>query len=260
MELIRPIVKVGNSAGVILPREWLNGKAKIELIARPLDIKKEIFEILEDYLPEIEGIYLVGSYARGEETEKSDIDVLAVTENIDKKFISGKYEIILISLSEMENQLNKNALPILPMLIEAKTITNEKLRKEYIKTRLNRKNLNFCIETTKTALNVVKQDIALSKELGEKNTNDSIIYSLILRLRILYIIDCINKKKLWNKREFLELVQKISDSCHAYEGYVRVKNGKKSLNETSVYGAEKLMNYIHHKIKEVEKWAKERKD
>ena len=70
MELVRPIVRVGNSAGVILPREWLNGKAKIELIARPLDIKKEVFEILEDYFQDIIGIYLVGSYARNEQNDE----------------------------------------------------------------------------------------------------------------------------------------------------------------------------------------------
>ena len=75
-ELIKPIVKFGNSAGVILPREWLNGKAKIELVEKPLNINKDILEILEPYFNDIQGIYLVGSYARGEQTQESDIDVL----------------------------------------------------------------------------------------------------------------------------------------------------------------------------------------
>ena len=32
MKLIKQIVKVGNSAGVILPKEWYGGKARVEFI------------------------------------------------------------------------------------------------------------------------------------------------------------------------------------------------------------------------------------
>ena len=69
MELVRKIVRVGNSAGVVLPREWLNGTAKVELVRKPLDIKGDILKILEPYLEDISGIYLVGSYARGEQRQ-----------------------------------------------------------------------------------------------------------------------------------------------------------------------------------------------
>ena len=55
-ELIKPIVRVGNSAGIVLPREWLNGKAKVELIEKPIDIKRDILEILEPYLEDVVGI------------------------------------------------------------------------------------------------------------------------------------------------------------------------------------------------------------
>ena len=80
-ELIKPVIRVGNSAGILVPKAWINGKAKVELISRPVNIKKDIIEILEDYLEDILGIYLVGSYARKEETEKSDIDILAITDS-----------------------------------------------------------------------------------------------------------------------------------------------------------------------------------
>ena len=43
-ELIKQIVKVGNSAGVILPREWLNGKARIELIEKAIQFGKAMLE------------------------------------------------------------------------------------------------------------------------------------------------------------------------------------------------------------------------
>src|SRR3989344_7101847 len=112
-ELIKQIVKVGNSAGVLLPREWLNGKARVELISRPLDIKKEILEILDEYLRDIRGIYLVGSYARGEQEKDSDVDILAVTNNTNKRIKKGKYEITLISEDNLDKTLKNNILPIL---------------------------------------------------------------------------------------------------------------------------------------------------
>ena len=44
MELIKPIIRVGNSAGVILPKEWLNGEAKIRLISKPKNIEKFVLQ------------------------------------------------------------------------------------------------------------------------------------------------------------------------------------------------------------------------
>ena len=85
MILTKRIVKVGNSAGVVLPREWLDGTAKIELVRKPIDIKKDVFKIIDPYLEHILGIYLTGSYARGEESERSDVDILVITNNINKK-------------------------------------------------------------------------------------------------------------------------------------------------------------------------------
>src|SRR3989338_11049278 len=133
-ELIKPIVRVGNSAGVLLPKNWINGKARIELIEKPIDIKKDILEILDPYLQNIEGIYLIGSYARGEQTKESDVDVLVITNKINKKIKRGKYELILISKENVESALEKNILPILPLLKEAKPIINSILIKKYRET------------------------------------------------------------------------------------------------------------------------------
>ena len=130
-ELIKEIVRVGNSAGVLLPKQWLNGRARVELIEKPLDLEKDILNILKPYLKGIKGIYLVGSYARGEQSKESDVDVLAITENENKEIKEGKYEILLVSQKNLGNILTKNILPLLPMLKEAKPILNEELIRGY---------------------------------------------------------------------------------------------------------------------------------
>lgn len=260
MEIIKNTIKVGNSAGVLLPKKWLNSRVKV--ILEPLNIEKDILDILseEGLLENTLGIYLVGSYARREESIESDVDILAITDNINKKIKKGKYEIMCISEKEIKTQLEKNILPLLAMLKEAKPIINKNLIRRYANSRFNKENLKFHIETTKSAMKVVEKDIEIAKELKEKNTSDQIAYSLILRLRTLYLIRCIRKNKIWKKKEFLELIKRISGSLNAYEGYLRSKNCEKTKNKLPIEEAEKLMNYINDDIEKLEKWLKEKKD
>src|SRR3989344_6878081 len=205
MEIIKTAVKVGNSAGVLLPKKWLNSSVKITL--EPLNIERDVIGILieEEILKKVMGIYLTGSYARNEQTIESDVDVLAITSDISKRIKRDKYEIICVSKKELENQLNENALPLLAMIKEAKTIINEELIKEYSDYPLNEKNLRYHIKTTKSTMKVVEKDILFSKEIRE-NASDASAYSLILRLRTFYIIDCIKNKKIWSKNHFLNLI------------------------------------------------------
>ena len=84
-EIIKQAFKLGNSAGVLLPIDWKNKKVKVQLIDK--SINQDILEILEekDLLKNVIGIFLAGSYAREEATESSDIDVLVITDTINKK-------------------------------------------------------------------------------------------------------------------------------------------------------------------------------
>ena len=225
MEIIKNTIRVGNSAGVLLPRKWLNSQVKV--ILEPLNIEKEVLEILieENILKEVLGVYLIGSYARNEQTIESDVDILVITNNINKKIKKNKYEIICITREDIKNQLEKNILPILPMIKESKAIINENLIKDYINHPLTKKNLRFHIETSKSALKVIKEAIKISEEEKE-DISDNIVYSLVLRLREAYIIDCLIKNKPWNNKELINLIKRLSGSGEAYQGYIRAKNNE----------------------------------
>jgi len=253
-ELIKPIVKLGNSACVLLPRAWINGRARIELIEKPLNIKKDIFEILSPYLEDILGIYLIGSYAREEQTKKSDIDVLVITNKTNKRIEKGKYEIILIPNKNIEEQLKDNILPLLPMIKETKPLLNSFLIGPYKDTKLTKRNLRFHIETTKSAMNINKEAIKLAKDLGEEKISDAYAYSLILRLRGIYIVNCLIKNKKQSKKELLILIKKVSGSLDAYKRYLLSKQNKKMENILSVVEAEKIYKWIIKNIKKQEEW------
>ena len=257
--LVKKIIKVGNSSGVLLPKEWYGGEAKIELVVKPLDVKNDILRILGPHLNSVLGVYLVGSYARGEQRKGSDVDVLAITFDINKRIKSSKYDIIMISKERLYQLLKKNILPLLPMIKEAKVILNSVLLKEYSNISINRDNLNFHIETTKSAMGVINAEIDLCRDEGEKFVSDASAYSLILRLRGVYIVQCLIDEKEYANRDFIVLVKDIAGSKDAYDGYLRVKDEIKEGRKLLLKEAEKLHAYIIKKIRKQEEWAKRKK-
>lgn len=257
-QLIKPIVRVGNSAGVILPKEWLHHEARIEIIIKTPDI----FEILKQEkvpLEKVKGIYIVGSYARGEETKESDYDILIITQDINSKIQKLNSEIILISEENLKDSLTKNILPLLPMLKESKPILNSTLIDSYKKTLPNSKNLKWHLETTISAIKIIEQTLSIDQEISEKTSN-SLAYPIILRLREAYIVDCLIKDKKWTTKELTSLIKKLTGSLEIYNEYKLIKSNKKQKKLISIKQANSILKYIKNKISEQEKWLKEKKD
>lgn len=251
--LIRRAYRVGNSAGVVVPKEWLNGFVEVRLVEPPQRTDSGyILEILEKEgidTSEILGVAVIGSYAREEHDKGSDIDILIVTNNLNREIKAGRYEITIISEKKLEKQLNDTGFPILPMILEAVPIINKNLFDKYKKNTLSKKALRWLIDTTISSIKISKEQISILKELKEKYLSDNLSYSLILRLRTIYIINSILKRQTWSKKDFLRLVNNIAGSLTSYEGYLRVKNNKKAKKELKIEEAEKLTEYIMEKIK-----------
>ena len=100
-----------------------------------------------------------------------------------------------------------------------------------------------------------KTSISFSKENME-NISDNVIYSLILRLRESYIVNCLIKNRKSTTKEFVRLTEFITGSDNAYEAYLRIKNGKKSQRIILIDIAEKLYSRVLKEIKKQEKWMK----
>jgi predicted nucleotidyltransferase len=243
MELIKQITKAGNSSNVLLPKEWLGGMARVELIEKPIDMVEDTIRILKPYLKDILGIYIVGSYARKEETKESDIDILVITKESNKRIQKGKYEVILISKDNLDKAMKENIIPLLSMIKEAKTILNEGLITEYKNINPNEKNLRWIIEITKSSKKLNKQAIRISRELKE-NISDGIIYSIILGLRSTYTINCLKNNKIPTKKGLMDLLNKIVKTEEPYSAYLRSKDNQRDKKSISPEIAEKLNNAI----------------
>ncbi len=249
MEIIKETIKWGNSAGVLLPKGWLGSQVKIILIERSLEIKKEVLRILDNYLEDILGIYLTGSYARNEQTKKSDIDIIAITNRTRKEIISGKYHISLATLDGIKETLDKNPELILPRIIEAKVIINSNLLEELRSWKVDKDSFKRFISDTRETIKINKEMLKLDREMN-RDASGSVVYSIILRLRSVFLINCLLKKKDYKKRDFLKWIKEgiEEDISDAYEIYESVRDEKKAKIKITLEKAKKLIKFLKTKI------------
>src|SRR3989338_748111 len=74
----KEVVSFGNGSIVYAPKKWIGQKVLVILQEKPFDIKAQILEVLKPYLGCVEGVFLFGSFARNEQSDSSDIDVLVI--------------------------------------------------------------------------------------------------------------------------------------------------------------------------------------
>lgn len=239
--------EVGTSAGVLLPRSWLNKQVVVTLYNPKIeDITQDALKILMERKlnQDVKGIYLYGSHARREQDDYSDIDILVITGKTNKLIKQDSYEILLIPESSFSKNL-PDSLHYQSILKEALPILNKGLLDEY-KAKKYKLNVQKIIKEISGIYRINKDSIETCRK-NKKNVPDGIIYSLILRLRELYLVKCILSGKSYQKKDFLKL---IGDP---YSAYLRIKRDEKEIDNTR---PEELSGLIELS----EKWLKELKD
>ena len=250
-EYVKNVGKWGNSGGILLPKEWIGNQVKIVLINRTDEIKKEAISMLSEYLDDILGVYLAGSYSRGDQDKESDIDIIAITNHIKKEIISGKYHISLVTLENLKKTLEKNPILVAPRLREANVIINPLLLKELNKIEIKKISFKSYIEETNRIISINQELINLEKD--EYLTSPEIIYSLILRLRGIYLINGILNNKKYSKRDFLKYLgnSKIDKNQieNIYNIYRNLRDDIKTKNKIKVDNVKLLLSFLEKENK-----------
>jgi predicted nucleotidyltransferase len=253
---LKRAVRAGNSSAVILPKAWLNQEVRVELVKKtPEIILLDVIEIVKKHinLSSIIGIYLTGSYARGEEDENSDIDILIITNKIDKESINeGIYNILIISSELLKQKLTQDLFPLGQMIKEAKPILNSSYL-DSIEMRLTRKNLKWYIDTTEHKLKLIKKVMDKIKKSNKKYVSNKVAYTLILRIRTLHIIKKLIESENYSKKEFIQIIKKVSKGTASYGGYLDIKNNSSDSKEASIDEIERLYEYLKGELLEVRK-------
>lgn len=117
MELVKRAVKIGNSAGVILPRKLLGSEIKISVVNEPINPRKESLKLISNDLSDIIGIYVIHT---------NPIEVLAVSLTKKKVFESTRFKLIMLPISLVRKDLKTN-FTLRSKLKKAETILNKLL-------------------------------------------------------------------------------------------------------------------------------------
>lgn len=252
--IVKNTREVGTSAGVLLPKSWLNKQVVVTLFEPSLDkITKDVIEKIFKYKlnEEVKGIYLYGSYSRGDFEFNSDIDILVITQNTNKLVTEDNYELLLVSEKSFSKNLPDN-LNSLSILKEIKVLLNKELIDKY-KDKKHSFNMRKNLSEIENILKINQSSIKTFQE-NKMNVPDGIAYSVVLRLRELYLIKCLFSNKKYAQKDFLKFT---GEKIHS--AYSRVKRNEKELNNLFAEEIINLMNLSEKWLKELKEQKKELK-
>jgi len=166
-----------------------------------------------------------------------------LAENLEKSINSANL------LAEKIDKSIKTSLYLISLLKESKAILNINLLEEY-KRKIKGISVGKHIREIESITRINDEAVNISEELKE-NVPDETLYSVILRLRELYLIECLNNNKNPSNKELLSLIKKFAGE-EAYNAYIRIKNDLKPKKVVSVEETRALINEIRKRIKGLE--------
>jgi predicted nucleotidyltransferase len=248
-EIRRIATPSGNGSHVILPKDWEGYEVSLTRIE--IDPKKDILKFLEPYLSDIIGIYLYGSYARKENEKNSDIDILIIT---DKKIaikVKKPFDLTQIEKDKLNKFKKINPILFYSFLFEAETIMNNSFLEGFRKEEFNKNYFKGYLKDTNRVISINQKLLNLDK--SEIYADSNLIYSLILRLRGIYILETLLKKEKFSNDSFLKLLRNklVHDPKVYYDIYRAIRDNKKPDKKIKIEEAEKLLNLLNNLLKNI---------
>ena len=215
--MIKEAKQFGNGAQVLVPKEWIGRNVVLSLERRTIDdIKEEVLFRIKD-LSKIVSIALIGSYARMEQEEGSDVDVVIFsTQRFDIRI--NNYHIILINVNKLEEEISVNPALFKSILDEGVVILNESFLKNI---NLKSSYIKYYKKECLNAYSLNTEFIELDKK--QDIISEGVVYSIILRLRSLFIL-----KNKYSFKEFKKWLIRngISEFDKIYEIYKFIRDDK----------------------------------
>lgn len=247
-QIRKRVARSGNSGAVWVPKEWLGEEILVTRIEPPkLSLSEEVINIVFPYLKGISGVFLYGSYARKEETKDSDIDILAIAESKFNLKNRKKFDIEIIETGKIKEAVQKNPF-VYAIINESRPIFNNSLLNELRQSKKDFKEfINWFKETTRDSIKSTKELIELDKLESSYLTSYSVIYSMILRLRGIFLIKSILKDEMFTNYSFKRfMLNYLSES-----EFKRVYIVYRSVRDNSKLKNIKIEMMIANKILEV---------
>ena len=259
-QIVKTVVKSGNGGAVWVPKDWLGEEVVVILPQKPkFELKEKIIHLLEPYLMNVISVGIYGSYARNEQTKDSDVDVLVITKDkyIKLNFKEHKLDIISFPIDNFKKAIKKYPTIYYQMVQEAEPLINAYVLEELKNIKINKQSFKAYLKETKEHLKSNRELLELDKIDNTYLKSHSVLYSLILRLRGLFIIKCILKKDEFSNKKFKNWfvsqglsLKEFEDSYKAYR-LIRDNEDTKVLR-IKIIVAEKVLNILDKELKILE--------
>lgn len=260
----KDVVRFGNGSIVYTPKKWIGKKVTVILEEKPVDIGGEAMNALKPCLGSIEGIFLFGSFARGEQTPESDIDLLVISSKKIELKKKGRLDFLVKTRREFLEGLERDkGLFLHQVLSEAKPILNEALLEE-LRRESAKPKYSGLLEGTLGAFKSVQELLGASKRQGLKYLDsNAVIYSLILRLKGLVLAQCLAKKQGYSNKKLVAVLESHGFAYRTINDFLGIyraeRDSKKTAGKVALADAEKLfaaakMEFV--KTEGLVKWAR----
>lgn len=258
-QLEKTVVRSGNGGAVWVPKAWLGEKVIVILPQRPgQSIQSEIISCLSPYLKDILAIAIVGSYARKEQSQESDIDVLVITKEKQLAIQGrGRLEITSLPIAQVPKAIKSYPEVYYPMIVEAEPIINSQLFEELKDVKVEKEDYHNFIKASKEHIKSSKALLALDREDGTTLKSFSALYSTFLRLRNIFNANCLLRKQKYTNMAFRQWISKklphpeVKNILLAFQEMKKGKSPNKIVIPLDT--AEKLIALFEH---ELERWEK----
>lgn len=232
MRLMKKAVEIGNGAAVYVPKEY-SGKNIIVILPEGIEeIKNRVLNRLIEFMPNILGVYLFGSYARGEQVDESDIDILVITKEKDDNIKKSLNDIDLrvVPIDTIKKTIKNFPLLIVPIIRESNVLLNPILLEELNNISINFKRFKWNFEDINRIIKIIKKFV----ELDDKNISSSHIYSLIMRIRVCFLIECLLKNKKFSNSSVNNLLESYKLNQQEINNFFRIYRAVRDNKEYNV--------------------------
>lgn len=255
-QIVKTVVKSGNGGAVWVPKDWMGEEVIVILPEKPkLDIKQKVIYLLEPYLKDIVCVSIYGSYARNEQTKDSDLDILVITkyENVKLSFREEMIDITSFPIDKFKRAIQKYPAIYYQMVQEAEPLINAYVLEELKSIKISKENFKSYLKETKEHLKSNKELLELDKIDNIYLMSYSVLYSAMLRLRGLFITNCILRNDKFSNKKFKNwLVYQginIKEFKDSYKAYRLIKDDENAKNlRIKIDVAEKVLNILEKEL------------
>ena len=230
MKILKKVIEIGNGAAIYVPKEYLGRNLIITIPEGIEEIKARVLIKLIPFMPNIIGVYLYGSYARNEESKDSDIDILVITKEKDefiKKILLDDMDLRILTSNGIQKAVKNYPALIMPILNEAKPFINPELIESLKNQKIKYSKFKWNFDEIKRTIKIIEKLI----EIDDKDISTSFIYSIIMRIRVCYLIESLLNNKKATNSNFYQLLSDRGLQKEEIEKYIdiykKVREGEK---------------------------------